>query len=93
MPGHRSPGHHHLSTLLVQVIWAHPRPDSLTATIASDVIEQLRTAGVEVDELDLYREGIDPVLRAETSRHGVTSTRNTAPKYTLMLIVRAELTQ
>ena len=54
-----------MSTLLVQVIWAHPRPDSLTATIASDVIEQLRSAGVEVDELDLYREGFDPVLRAE----------------------------
>lgn len=44
------------------VIWAHPRTDSLTATIAADVVTELRGAGLEVDELDLHRSGFDPVL-------------------------------
>lgn len=45
------------------VIWAHPRTDSLTATVTSDVIGELTAQGFEVDELDLHREGIDPLVR------------------------------
>lgn len=45
------------------VIWAHPRTDSLTATMTADVIEELSLQGFEVDEVDLHRAGFDPVLR------------------------------
>lgn len=44
------------------VIWAHPRADSLTATISLDVIAELKRTGWEVDTLDLHRAGFDPVL-------------------------------
>ena len=46
----------------IQVIWAHPRTDSLTASIAQDVIDELTSFDCEVDVLDLYREGFNPVL-------------------------------
>ncbi len=46
----------------IQVIWAHPRTTSLTATIAQEVIDQLKELGAHVDELDLYRSGFDSVL-------------------------------
>lgn len=46
----------------VLLVWAHPRTDSLTATITSDITTTLRAAGVEVEEVDLYRSGFDPVL-------------------------------
>lgn len=44
------------------VIWAHPRTDSLTAAVTADVITELTARGFEVDELDLHREGVNPVL-------------------------------
>ena len=46
----------------VQVVWAHPRSDSLTAQVVQDVVQELRAGGREVDELDLYRMQFDPVL-------------------------------
>jgi putative NADPH-quinone reductase len=48
--------------VVVQVVWAHPRTDSLTATVAADVIAEIRARDIDVDELDLYRSGFDPVL-------------------------------
>jgi putative NADPH-quinone reductase len=45
------------------VVWSHPRVDSLTAAIVRNTIEQLNDRDIEVDELDLYRYGFDPVLR------------------------------
>ncbi|MCI1787229.1 MAG: NAD(P)H-dependent oxidoreductase [Actinomyces sp.] len=47
----------------IEVVWAHPRAQSLTATIAGDVVEALGQGGADVDVLDLYRSGFDPVLR------------------------------
>ncbi|MDO5617536.1 NAD(P)H oxidoreductase [Kocuria sp.] len=47
---------------VVQVVWAHPRADSLTASVVADVISELTSAGVRVDEIDLYRQDFDPVL-------------------------------
>ncbi|MGW6565157.1 NAD(P)H oxidoreductase [Streptomyces sp. NPDC054975] len=47
-------------TLLVH---AHPRPDSLTAQVATLVHDRLTGAGGTVDVLDLYAEEFDPVLR------------------------------
>ncbi|MFP3462789.1 NAD(P)H oxidoreductase [Arthrobacter globiformis] len=46
-----------------QVVWAHPRTDSLTATVVRTVVEELGLTGIEVDELDLYREQFDASLR------------------------------
>ncbi|RKO19953.1 NAD(P)H oxidoreductase [Pseudarthrobacter phenanthrenivorans] len=52
-----------LSKVRAQVIWAHPRVDSLTATVVGEVVKELNRAGAEVDQLDLYREGFDSSLR------------------------------
>ncbi|MFJ7996400.1 NAD(P)H oxidoreductase [Streptomyces sp. NPDC096310] len=46
----------------IQVIWAHPRSDSLTAAIADDMIKELRGLGRDVEVIDVYRSGFDPVL-------------------------------
>ncbi|MGB3068611.1 MAG: NAD(P)H oxidoreductase [Ottowia sp.] len=47
----------------VQLIWAHPRNDSLTARVAEAVKTELTQRGWSVDELDLHRAGFDPVLQ------------------------------
>lgn len=49
----------------VQLIWAHPRTDSLTARVVEKVRGELVTQGYEVTELDLYRSNFDPVLRVK----------------------------
>ncbi len=46
----------------VHVIYAHPSQDSLAAQLHRIVVEELTSAGHEVDDLDLYAEGFDPVL-------------------------------
>lgn len=48
----------------VQLIWAHPRTDSLTAKVAQAIAEELSLRGWGVNELDLYRSGFDPVLQS-----------------------------
>ncbi|MCX8998384.1 NAD(P)H-dependent oxidoreductase [Rhizobiaceae bacterium BDR2-2] len=52
----------------VHVIFAHPLRDSLAARLHEVVVESLKAAGHEVDDLDLYADGFDPVLSAE-DRH------------------------
>jgi NAD(P)H dehydrogenase (quinone) len=52
-----------LSRHRVQVIWSHPRTNSLTAAIVNDVAEELRQAGAEIDLLDLYRDEFCSSLR------------------------------
>lgn len=47
----------------LQLIWAHPRADSLTAKVAQAITEELQQRGWQVTELDLYRTGFDPVLQ------------------------------
>lgn len=51
------------TTRRVQLVWAHPREDSLTARIVADAREAIEARGIEVDEVDLYRMRLDPVLR------------------------------
>ena len=46
----------------VHVLYAHPQPDSLNAQLHQIVVEELTKAGHDVDDLDLYAEGFDPVL-------------------------------
>lgn len=49
----------------VMIVFAHPRPDSFSHAMASQVAEVVRDAGSTVDWHDLYAEGFDPVLPGE----------------------------
>lgn len=49
----------------ILLIWAHPRSDSLTARVVAGVSQAATAQGLEVEELDLYRSGFDPVLRED----------------------------
>lgn len=48
----------------VEIIWAHPRSDSLTAAVVSNVKKQLEKQSWKVSQLDLYRNKFNPVLQA-----------------------------
>lgn len=52
----------------VLVIYAHPDPDSLNGAIHREILTALSAAGHEVDDIDLYADGFDPVLSAEERR-------------------------
>lgn len=52
----------------VLVIYAHPDPDSLNGAIHREILTALPAAGHEVDDIDLYADGFDPVLSAEERR-------------------------
>jgi NAD(P)H dehydrogenase (quinone) len=60
------------------VIYAHPRPDSFSAAIRHTVVDTLALAGHQVDLLDLYAIGFDPVLSAEAHAGYFTPERNRA---------------
>jgi putative NADPH-quinone reductase len=53
----------------VLYLYCHPVPESFHAAIRAEALEGLRAAGHEIDLLDLYAEGFDPVLSAEARRH------------------------
>jgi putative NADPH-quinone reductase len=67
----------------VHVIYAHPLADSLSARLHEAVLEGLAEAGHEVDDLDLYAEGFDPVLSAadRTEYHDVAINRARVEPY------------
>jgi NAD(P)H dehydrogenase (quinone) len=46
----------------VLVVYCHPVETSFHAALHADVVRNLRQAGHEVDDCDLYAEGFDPVL-------------------------------
>jgi NAD(P)H dehydrogenase (quinone) len=48
----------------VLILVAHPKPESLTQSLARQFARGLTEAGHEYRVLDLYTEGFDPVLRA-----------------------------
>lgn len=54
-------------------VWAHPRAASLNGRLRDVGVNTLRGAGWSVDEIDLYREGFNPVLvergEADVRRH------------------------
>jgi putative NADPH-quinone reductase len=49
----------------VLVIYCHPVESSYNAALHSEVVAQLKTAGHEVDDCDLYAEGFNPVMSRE----------------------------
>lgn len=46
----------------VQIIWAHPRVDSLTAKVVSAIKEEAAKLDIETSELDLYRRNFNPLI-------------------------------
>ncbi len=61
------------------VLFAHPCGESFSKALLETTCETLSTRGWEVDLLDLYAEGFDPVL-TEAERRGYHDTEeNTAP--------------
>ncbi len=62
----------------VLYLYCHPLPESFHAAIRAEAMAGLAAAGHEVDLLDLYAEGFDPVLTAEARRQYHDTTRNQA---------------
>ena len=62
----------------VLVIYAHPDPDSLNGAIHREILSALSAAGHEVDDIDLYADGFDPVLSAAERRDYFEPERNRA---------------
>src|SRR5690606_23113708 len=52
----------------VLLVYCHPVPESFCASIRDTAIRALARAGHEVDLLDLYAEGFDPVMPADERR-------------------------
>ncbi|MDR2326402.1 MAG: NAD(P)H-dependent oxidoreductase [Acidovorax sp.] len=53
----------------VLVIFAHPVETSYQAALHAEVVSQLRAAGHEVDDCDLYAEGFNPVMSRQERMH------------------------
>ena len=60
----------------VLYVYCHPVPESFHGAIRAEAIAALRRAGHEVDLLDLYAEGFDPVMSAEGRRNYHDTARN-----------------
>ena len=67
----------------VHVVFAHPLENSLAATLHRTVVDSLTEAGHEVDDLNLYADGFDPVLSAEDREqyHDVSINRGKVASY------------
>ena len=52
----------------ILLVYCHPCPESFNAAVRDRAIAALTQAGHEVDLLDLYAEGFDPVLSAQARR-------------------------
>jgi NAD(P)H dehydrogenase (quinone) len=59
-------------------LYCHPLPESFHAAIRARALESLAAAAHDVDLLDLYAEGFDPVLSEEGRRHYHDTSRNRA---------------
>jgi NAD(P)H dehydrogenase (quinone) len=62
----------------VLYLYCHPLPESFHAAIRVKAIEGLKAAGHEVDLIDLYADGFNPVLSEEARRHYHDTSRNQA---------------
>lgn len=61
------------------VVFAHPVPESFSASLQRTVVDTLTAKGWQVDDCDLYAEGFNPVLTMQerSTYHDVPA--NTAP--------------
>jgi len=62
----------------VLYLYCHPLPESFHAAIRERALDGLQAAGHEVDLLDLYADGFDPVLSEDARRHYHDTSRNQA---------------
>lgn len=71
----------------VHVVYAHPLQDSLAAKLHDVVVEELTRAGHEVDDLDLYADGFDPILSADDRKnyHDIAINRDKVASYVARL--------
>ena len=53
----------------ILLVYCHPVPESFCAAVRETAIRALKIGGHEVDLLDLYDEGFQPVMSAEERRH------------------------
>ncbi|MCE8008669.1 NAD(P)H-dependent oxidoreductase [Aestuariivita sp.] len=69
------------------VLFAHPCEESFSQALYETTCEALTGAGWEVDALDLYKDGFDPVMTASERRAYHDQDSNTAPvaDYTVRL--------
>lgn len=58
-------------------IYAHPAPESFHGAIRAAALEGLAAAGHDIDLIDLYADGFDPVIDADQRRRYHDTTRNT----------------
>ncbi|MDO5289994.1 MAG: NAD(P)H-dependent oxidoreductase [Pseudomonadota bacterium] len=67
----------------VLVIFSHPVESSFNAALHRIVVDQLRIAGHEVDDCDLYAEGFSPVMSREErlGYHDVPSNQKSVQTY------------
>jgi NAD(P)H dehydrogenase (quinone) len=73
----------------VLYLYCHPLPESFHAAIRARALIGLRATAHEVDLLDLYAEGFNPVLSADARRHYHDTSRNTAGLESYVARVRA----
>jgi putative NADPH-quinone reductase len=69
----------------VLVVYAHPDPDSFVGRLKDTVVGTLARCGHQVDLLDLYAEGFDPVLR-DTSEEDAEHARRLVAADALVLV-------
>lgn len=61
------------------VLFAHPCPESFSASLHTRVVDTLRAGDWDVDDLDLYAEGFNPVLSEAERRNYHEVPGNVAP--------------
>ena len=62
----------------VLYLFCHPLRESFHGALLGEALAGLKAAGHDVDLLDLYQEGFDPVLSAEARRNYHDTSRNQA---------------
>jgi NAD(P)H dehydrogenase (quinone) len=63
----------------ILVVYCHPCEESFNASIRDKAVETLQEGGHEVEVIDLYGEGFDPVMSAEERRGYHTPVENEKP--------------
>lgn len=71
------------------VVYAHPCEESFSHALLGVATETLEAAGWEIDLIDLYADGFDPVLTAEERRGYHAEETNTAPVAAYVARLRA----
>ncbi len=63
----------------ILLVYCHPNPESFTAAVKALAVETLQRAGHEVEIIDLYAEGFDPVMSRDERAGYHTRGENRVP--------------